>query len=101
MSKFKEMCSGCKHDGKASNHAPCSSCNEGVPEECVYPSLYVKSVENEMPVDYYTNMIVDLVMANVQAERDACAHIAETEYAVSPNGKDSGDRIAAKIRERK
>ena len=32
--------------------------------------------------------------------REACAKVAETEYAVSPNGKDSGDRIAAKIRER-
>jgi hypothetical protein len=34
-----------------------------------------------------------------KAERERCAKIAETEWAVSPSGKDSGDRIAAKIRE--
>ena len=42
--------------------------------------------------------ILKSIDASARAEtKEACKIIAKTEWAVSPNGKDSGDRIAAAI----
>lgn len=51
-----------------------------------------------IPMD--TDTLKAMIDGAIQAERERCAKIAEIEYALSPNGEDSGDRIAAKIRDR-